>query len=68
MQVGGLIVEIVLQVLLTWVQFNSKDHVEEGVYVASVGARFERPEYMESQHILISEQYNTQVPFGFDGS
>lgn len=36
-------------------------HETEGVYVAAVGARFERPEFMESQHIIINETYNTKV-------
>ncbi|KAJ3034841.1 hypothetical protein HDV00_004604 [Rhizophlyctis rosea] len=40
----------------------------EGVYVALVGARFEKPDQMESRHILISEQYNTpENGYGAEG-
>jgi hypothetical protein len=37
----------------------------EGVYIGVVGARFEKLDKMESQHILVQKKYNTIVFFAF---
>jgi hypothetical protein len=34
---------------------------KEGIYVGLVGARFEKPEYMEWEHIIITPQQNTSA-------
>lgn len=34
---------------------------ESGIYVGLVGARFEKPNFMEWQHIMITREQNTQV-------
>eukprot|EP01127_Copromyxa_protea_P004793 TRINITY_DN14617_c0_g1_i1.p1 TRINITY_DN14617_c0_g1~~TRINITY_DN14617_c0_g1_i1.p1 ORF type:complete len:502 (-),score=108.97 TRINITY_DN14617_c0_g1_i1:100-1605(-) len=34
-------------------------YIPFGIYTALVGARFERPEVMESQHMLVQKKYNT---------
>lgn len=40
---------------------------EEGVYVGLVGARFEKPDYMEWQHMIITPQQNiAENGYGFD--
>lgn len=39
--------------------FKGKPYQEEGVYVGSVGARFEVPGYMEWAHMMITKKQNT---------
>eukprot|EP01004_Peranema_trichophorum_P003787 NODE_2754_length_1501_cov_96.854136_g2375_i0.p1 GENE.NODE_2754_length_1501_cov_96.854136_g2375_i0~~NODE_2754_length_1501_cov_96.854136_g2375_i0.p1 ORF type:complete len:434 (-),score=68.87 NODE_2754_length_1501_cov_96.854136_g2375_i0:146-1447(-) len=43
---------------------TKQDYVRSGVYVALVGARFERAEYMEAQHMLVRPQCNKEQGYG----
>lgn len=47
---------------------NNFNKIErEGVVVGIIGARFERPLYMEYQDIIISERQNTNINgYGYD--
>jgi hypothetical protein len=37
------------------------NHEETGIYIGVVGARFEKPKYMEYQHMIITNDQNTEV-------
>jgi len=41
----------------------SKDHIDEAVYVGAVGARFERPQQMEWEEMIINPEQNTLGDF-----
>lgn len=40
---------------------NSGNHCPQGIYIASVGCRFEKPGFMEWSHIIITEKQNTEL-------
>jgi len=41
---------------------GKKDEFEtEGIYVGLVGARFEKPGYMEHKHIIVTPSHNKKV-------
>jgi hypothetical protein len=39
----------------------------EGVFVGLVGARFEQKDTMESEHIIVNDEHNTEVPRRLEG-
>lgn len=45
----------------------SGNFVQSGIYVGSVGARFEKPGFMEWAHMMVTEQQNTEANgYGLD--
>ena len=39
---------------------HGKEHVEKAVYVGAVGTRFEKPDFMEWQEMIVDKEQNTQ--------